>query len=97
VPLASQQLHPKTDISTSHAEWVCLSVDIHNSIKVFQHLVGCHVAKSFVKIMFTDQGTDSSFSNLPFSDLHEITHLLLYCVSRLLFPSRHSSIVFYFS
>ncbi|PNF35477.1 Insulin-like receptor [Cryptotermes secundus] len=92
-PLASGQLRPNTDITTSRAEGVCQSVDIRNSVAAFRRLSGCRVVEGFVQIVLIDHATESSFSNLTFPELREITHyLLLYRVNGLrslgkLFPN----------
>ena len=72
---------------------VCQSVDIRNSVAAFQRLSGCRVVEGFVQIVLIDHATESSFSNLTFPELREITHyLLLYRVNGLrslgkLFPN----------
>lgn len=76
-PLASGQLRPITDISTSRAEGVCQSVDVRNKVEAFQRLEGCRVVEGFVQIVLIDHATESSFANLSFPELREITHYLL--------------------
>ena len=72
---------------------VCQSVDIRNSVEAFQRLEGCRVVEGFVQIVLIDHATESSFTNLSFPNLREITHyLLLYRVNGLrsigkLFPN----------
>jgi insulin receptor len=68
-------------------------VDIRNSVDAFQRLSKCRVVEGFVQIVLIDHATESSFSNLSFPNLREITHyLLLYRVNGLrslgrLFPN----------
>jgi hypothetical protein len=62
-------------------------------VDAFQRLEGCRVVEGFVQIVLIDHATESSFTNLSFPELREITHyLLLYRVNGLrsigkLFPN----------
>jgi len=62
-------------------------------VEALERLQGCRVVEGFVQIVLIDHATDSSFTNLSFPDLREITHyLLLYRVNGLrsigkLFPN----------
>lgn len=68
-------------------------MDIRNSVEAFQRLEGCRVVEGFVQIVLIDHATETSFTNLSFPELREITHyLLLYRVNGLrsigkLFPN----------
>jgi insulin receptor len=68
-------------------------VDIRNSVDAFRRLSGCRVVEGFVQIVLIDHATESSFLNLTFPELREITHyLLMYRVNGLrslgkLFPN----------
>jgi hypothetical protein len=59
-------------------------VDIRNSVEAFRRLSDCRVVEGFVQIVLIDHATESSFANLSFPHLREITHyLLLYRVNGL--------------
>ncbi|XP_066996033.2 insulin-like peptide receptor [Anabrus simplex] len=74
--------------------FVCQSVDVRNSVEAFdRRLRGCEVVEGFVQILLIDHADESSFANLSFPELREITgYLLLYRVNGLrslskLFPN----------
>jgi insulin receptor len=68
-------------------------MDIRNNVDAFRRLSGCRVIEGFIQIVLIDHATESSFANLTFPELREITHyLLLYRVNGLrsvgrLFPN----------
>ena len=68
-------------------------MDIRNKVEAFRRLSGCRVVEGFVQIVLIDHASESSFANLSFPELREITdYLLLYRVSGLrslgkLFPN----------
>lgn len=84
---------PRVQVAAILLLAVCQSVDIRNSVAAFRRLSGCRVVEGFVQIVLIDHATESSFSNLTFPELREITHyLLLYRVNGLrslgkLFPN----------
>ncbi|XP_046628690.1 insulin-like receptor isoform X2 [Neodiprion virginianus] len=79
--------------SSSAKRTVCQSVDVRNSVNQFSRLEGCRVVEGFVQILLIDHANDTSYANLTFPDLVEITgYLLLYRVNGLrsvghLFPN----------
>nr|CDI30232.1 Insulin Receptor [Blattella germanica] len=87
------QLIPQNDIKVVQKSGVCPSIDIRNRVEAFKRLNGCKVVEGFVQIVLIDQASESSFANLPFPELREITdYLLLYRVNGLrsigsLFPN----------
>lgn len=58
---------------------VCQSIDIRNSVKEFSKLEGCQVVEGFVQILLIDNAVETSYVNITFPDLVEITeYLVLY-------------------
>uniref|UniRef100_A0ABD2XMG2 Tyrosine-protein kinase receptor n=1 Tax=Trichogramma kaykai TaxID=54128 RepID=A0ABD2XMG2_9HYME len=90
-----QRAHSNFSILTLSSTTVllCQSVDVRNSVKEFSKLQNCQVVEGFVQILLIDEANDTSFQNLEFPDLVEITgYLLLYRVQGLksigqLFPN----------
>lgn len=72
---------------------VCPSVDIRNTLDLFERLRGCRVVEGFVHILLFDNFNETHFEKLSFPELTEITdYLLLYRVNGLrtlgqLFPN----------
>lgn len=72
---------------------VCQSVDIRNTLDLFQRLRGCRVVEGFVHILLFDNFNETHFEKISFPELTEITdYLLLYRVNGLrtlgqLFPN----------
>ncbi|XP_022901274.1 insulin-like receptor isoform X1 [Onthophagus taurus] len=72
---------------------ICKSVDIRNSGEMFENLRGCRVVEGYIQILLFDHENKSTFENISFPELREITgHLLLYRVNGLtslgkLFPN----------
>ncbi|XP_011494410.1 PREDICTED: insulin-like peptide receptor [Ceratosolen solmsi marchali] len=72
---------------------VCQSIDIRNKVSEFSKLYGCRVIEGFVQILLIDQANDTSYADLVFPELVEITgYLMLYRVQGLrsighLFPN----------
>ncbi|XP_058788861.1 insulin-like receptor [Phymastichus coffea] len=63
---------------------VCQSIDIRNQVSEFSKLEGCRVIEGFVQILLIDQANASSYNDLVFPDLVEITgYLLLFRVQGL--------------
>lgn len=59
-------------------------MDIRNTLDTFNRLKGCRVVEGFVQILLFDNFNDSSFANVSFPELTEITdYLLLYRVNGL--------------
>nr|CAD7266169.1 unnamed protein product [Timema shepardi] len=72
---------------------LCQSVDVRNDVQAFQRLSGCRVVEGFVQILLIDRADETSYDNVTFPELREITdYLLLYRVNGLrsvgkLFPN----------
>lgn len=61
---------------------VCQSMDIRNNADKLNRLKGCRVIEGFLQILLIDGHNESSYQNLTFPDLREITgYLLLYRVT----------------
>lgn len=72
---------------------VCQSVDVRNSVESFANLRDCEVVEGFVQILLLDRANETSFANISFPKLREISgYLLLFRVNGLrtlgdLFPN----------
>ncbi|KRT86246.1 Fibronectin domain-containing protein [Oryctes borbonicus] len=81
----AKELTPRTDLSDHTESGICKSIDIRNSIRMFDQLQGCRVVEGYVQILLFDTLDSSDFANLSFPELTEITdYLLLFRVSGLL-------------
>lgn len=58
---------------------VCQSIDIRNSVDQFSKLEGCRVVEGFVQILLIYNGNHTTYGNISFPKLVEITgYLFLY-------------------
>lgn len=79
--------------STKHPDGICPSIDIRNTVHDFNRIEDCVIIEGFLQIVLIDHPNETSFENVTFPKLREITgYLLFYRVSDLksltnLFPN----------
>lgn len=72
---------------------ICQSIDVRNSVQNFEIMKSCRVIEGYLQVVLIENGSETDFQDIQFSELREVTgYVLLYRVNGLkslgsLFPN----------